>query len=294
MTAPATIAVAPSEEEDIARTRPWDHEEAGIERRRSKGKEKDLADGFTDTDRDKFIDSPGFSPSSYPPTNDEQAESRRVEETLKQWEAAELQRRKAARQSVASSPSLVDNVSRRASLLLSGRNRKSGSISNASLGTHAPLPTQDSDLNSDVLPLTSIPASPTPSPSRSEADIERLDDPFNPPTEARSPFADPTPSASSASLSEDPSLAQTSALAPLTPTCPASFTSRQPPPALPLGLPPPKTPPPIAQSPAAPQSTSTDDVNDKPTKWWHEWLCGCGEGPDRGGDHQAGKTNPFE
>lgn len=23
-------------------------------------------------------------------------------------------------------------------------------------------------------------------------------------------------------------------------------------------------------------------------RWWHEWLCGCGEGPDRGGDHQVG------
>ena len=24
-----------------------------------------------------------------------------------------------------------------------------------------------------------------------------------------------------------------------------------------------------------------------PVRWWHEWLCGCGEGPDRGGDHQV-------
>lgn len=29
-------------------------------------------------------------------------------------------------------------------------------------------------------------------------------------------------------------------------------------------------------------------------RWWTDWLCGCREGPDRGGDHQAGRTNAFE
>ena len=70
------------------------------------------------------------------------------------------------------------------------------------------------------------------------------------------------------------------------------------------------------------QPTSQPDLRPPPredpeerqeVRWWHEWLCGCGEGPDRGGDNQvriafvtehllmpashhtqAGRTNPFE
>ncbi|KAG8899266.1 hypothetical protein FRB99_006833 [Tulasnella sp. 403] len=42
------------------------------------------------------------SSDSYPPTNDEDLETRRIQETLKRWEMLELQRRKAARDSRAS------------------------------------------------------------------------------------------------------------------------------------------------------------------------------------------------
>ena len=68
----------------------------------------------------------------------------------------------------------------------------------------------------------------------------------------------------------------------------------QPPPPLPLGLPPPRTPPPAipltpeeaaAAASAARGKRYDEDV--RPSRWWHEWLCGCGEGPDRGGDHQV-------
>ncbi|KAH6913777.1 hypothetical protein BKA70DRAFT_1259455 [Coprinopsis sp. MPI-PUGE-AT-0042] len=334
MAKPAIIPIEPSEEADISRTPLWDPSGAAGGKRGSKGKERDLSDGFGETT--ELVESPVHS--SYPPTNDEEEESRRVQETLKRWEAAELQRRKTARMSStassSASPSLVDNVSRRATLLLSGGrshtssnstssksggNRKSNSISgDPSLGVHARLPTQD---DSDVLPLTAIPASPTPSPSRSRSAsdatvVQHLeDDPFNPlevqAVVVNSPFADPLPNTSTLNVPSTQAImqeeSQTSALVPLTPRngtfdggagTGTAMTTRQPPPALPLGLPPPITPPPPLDSPS-PEPRSREEEEEvagdvKPTRWWHEWLCGCGEGRDRGGDHQAGRTNPFE
>ncbi|TFK25716.1 hypothetical protein FA15DRAFT_668232 [Coprinopsis marcescibilis] len=286
MPTPATLNVAPSEEEDISRTQLWDQDQSTIveQRRGSKGKDKerDASEDqglYADGDTKELIPNSPRSDPAYPPINDTQTESRRVAETLKQWEAAELQRRKAARQSLSSSsPSLVDNVSRRASTLLSGRSRKSNSISNnSSLGAHTAVPTQDS---LDTVPMTSIPASPTPSPSRSETEIEPLDDPFNPDeVPLRSPFADP-PASPSARRSTSP--LTNGSLSPLSQN---TFIAKQPPPALPLNLPPPKKPPPRSEPVA-------DNIDAQPTRWWHEWLCGCGE--DRNRDHQGGRTNPFE
>ena len=58
-----------------------------------------------------------------------------------------------------------------------------------------------------------------------------------------------------------------------------------------------------------------EDEDETPVPWWTEWLCGCSEGPDRGGELQvrpvtyirlpqrstftnfmlqAGRTNPLE
>ena len=31
-----------------------------------------------------------------------------------------------------------------------------------------------------------------------------------------------------------------------------------------------------------------EEANRPPVRWWHEWMCGCGEGSDRGGDNQVG------
>jgi hypothetical protein len=66
---------------------------------------------------------------------------------------------------------------------------------------------------------------------------------------------------------------------------------------MPLDLPRPKTPPPVAiytppypiNLPDATQTIENSDEDGQPTRWWHEWLCGCGEGPDRGGDYQVSK-----
>jgi hypothetical protein len=33
--------------------------------------------------------------------------------------------------------------------------------------------------------------------------------------------------------------------------------------------------------------TYGDEHISQDTRWWHEWLCRCGEGPDRGGDNQV-------
>lgn len=59
----------------------------------------------------------------------------------------------------------------------------------------------------------------------------------------------------------------------------------------PLRLPPPKTPPPGSESSRTSVSNtpelSCDEEQPVKGKWWTEWLCGCSEGPDRGGDNQV-------
>ena len=203
-------------------------------------------------------------------------------QTLRRWEIAERQRRKAARgsASISSPPSLVSDVSRRASLLWSGRKSKHSSL--GGLGNHSALQSQD---NIDIVPLTQIDASPTPSPTRSDSsEAHPAADPFANPPESQSPFADshvakihdPQPELTSLEFHNIP------VHAPLT----------RPPPPKPLNLPPPRTPPPIINT-HSPSSLSTSNFGDQSTRkeenvrWWHDWLCGCGEGPDRGGDFQV-------
>jgi hypothetical protein len=220
-----------------------------------------------------------------------------------------------------SQSSIVENVTRRASLLWQNRvsshhsNSSSGSRKHGSLGGglghHQKLPSTDN------LPLTDIASAaddtPTASPTRSETNLsiasvstitspqskgkevdlnakklhEPVDDPFNPPEQHEaqevgisSPFSDPLEPPT-------PGAYQTSALAGGGSEGSKDYSStitRQPPPPKPLGLPRPKTPPP-------PLDRESDDGEAggeaKKTRWWHEWLCGCGEGPDRGGHHQV-------
>ncbi|TEB38192.1 hypothetical protein FA13DRAFT_1725839 [Coprinellus micaceus] len=141
------------------------------------------------------------------------------------------------------------------------------------LGHHQKLPSTDN------LPLTDIASAaddtPTASPTRSEtnlsiASVSTITSPQKQ-HEAQevgisSPFSDPLEPPT-------PGAYQTSALAGGGSEGSKDYSStitRQPPPPKPLG------------------------GEAKKTRWWHEWLCGCGEGPDRGGHHQAGRTNPFE
>lgn len=147
------------------------------------------------------------------------------------------------------------------------------------------------------------------SPYTSPRTGEVEENPFDHPTDPVSPFADShakaqhavmdesaTPPTASASAS-DPLVKNKSAPHPGRPTLLASSSSFQnPPKPQPLGLPPPLTPPPpnTVQSPGAidpprvgPHAAASPEQEQEPVRWWTEWLCGCSEGPDRGGDNQV-------
>ncbi|KAF8906576.1 hypothetical protein CPB84DRAFT_1745048 [Gymnopilus junonius] len=216
---------------------------------------------------------------AYPPASDDAEETRRVQENLRRWEIAERQRRKAARASAHSpTSSLVGDVSRHASLLWTGRKSKHASIG----ASHTALQSQDTI---DIVPLDKITVSPTPSPSHTDSDDgynPHPTDPFANPSEIISPFSD-------AHQIEDLHAPSISSLNPDT-----QADHVRPPLPKPLNLPPPRTPPPVAM-PLSPTPADTEESEAaEPGRWWHDWLCGCGEGPDRGGDYQAGRTNPFE
>ncbi|KIJ18905.1 hypothetical protein PAXINDRAFT_179122 [Paxillus involutus ATCC 200175] len=334
-------------EEDFSRPRVWRKDQELFEMqdsRRSpesgysngKGKEKqsfDEGDEEDDDDDDDTVENHGGgSHEAYPPTTDAVAETRRVEETLERWELAERQRRKSAREASQpnSGPSLLVDVTRKASLILSGRNPSLGASAGAGIGNHRALKSRefvDATREGYGVPLDDIDqhdrqtaAIVGHSPSPSVFEPITPENPFTHPSDSgdcstptpllsRSPFADPkeqpavmTESVFSPTPFSRESLdtktrrgrAQPTMLAPTVPLVP---------PPRPLGLPPPATPPPPAPQvtplkPTAPPVLSPppreDPEDRKEVRWWHEWLCGCGEGPDRGGDNQAGRTNPFE
>ncbi|KAG2078848.1 hypothetical protein BDR04DRAFT_5545 [Suillus decipiens] len=240
-----------------------------------KGKAKQL-------DEDDIIENP--SSESYPPTNDEAAETRRVEENLRRWELAERERRRAARESTHGGPSLLGEVTRKASVLLS--KRPSVRSSARGLGNHRALQSRDSV---DVVRLDDIDIDQSPTTAN----------PFIHPSETESGLVSPA-------LSPFNDMKERSGVMPKTFDSNSNRHSLQPatlpPPPQPLGLPPPLTPPPKRTRPRTipMKSTPPPRLHQEPTepeqevRWWHDWLCGCSEGPDRGGDNQAGRTNPFE
>lgn len=254
---------------------------------KGKGKEED----FDDDSSTPSGSQEHFENTAYPPSSEDAEETRRVQEVsnpcslantlltcvqnLRRWEVAERQRRKHARGSQSGSgPSLVSDVSRRASLLWPGRKGKQSSISH--LGTHTALASQD---HIDTVPLTDINASPSPSPTRSRSnseDTSTAPDPFANPSDV-SPFDDSHASNATSSKTRVVS---------------SGPSSHAPPPPLPINIPPPRSPPPVTTPPLAtppPRSSSVDPpvVKEPEVRWWHDWLCGCGEGPDRGGDSQV-------
>ncbi|KAG1737645.1 hypothetical protein EDB19DRAFT_942925 [Suillus lakei] len=243
------------------------------------------------TDED-IIENP--SSESYPPTTDDAAETRRVEENLRRWEMAERERRRAARDCVQGNgggggPSLLGEVTRRASVLLS--KRPSIRSSAGGLGNHRALQSRDSI---DVVPLDDIDQSP-PASANPFIHPSEIESGFVPP--ALSPFVDSKEQSSVMTETFD-SDSNTHASQPAT----LPPTSRLVPPPQPLGLPPPLTPSPKGTRPrmASMKPTPPPTLHQEPiepeheVRWWHDWLCGCSEGPDRGGDNQAGRTNPFE
>jgi hypothetical protein len=172
-------------------------------------------------------------------------------------------------------PSYVGGASRHASLPWQGR--KSKVPSTGGLGAHTALQSQE---NIDILSLRDIDNSP----SRSGSEDDHVADPFANPPDSLSPFSDAEqPEAIPVPYEND------------TPFSVKFHThlpkASHPPPPKPLSLPPPRIPPPIASLAPTSQSDPTFGDNNEhipqDTRWWHEWLCGCGEGPDRGGDNQV-------
>lgn len=199
-------------------------------------------------------------------------------------------KRKAARESASldpQAPTVVSNLTWRASLLWSGKKARAPHDIDPSLGTHTALNSQDEP---DVVPLSNIAVTPSPSPTRSE--------PSNPFTDAQTPGADPFSDAEAVMSPTNepplptPQLENEDAIA-LQPQRPAMLTAsssmsvRRPPTPKPLGLPPPRAPPPPLPHNSPPPVPIPNDVEEPKVRWWHDWLCGLGEGPDRGGDHQV-------
>lgn len=256
----ASIPPSPTSSEDLTQAR-FD----GV----SKGKQREQSDPEDNAEY-----------TSYPPQNDQETETRRVQENLKRWEIAERQRRKAARDSVAgvsSGSSILSDVGK---MLWRDSSQKMRPTSN-----HTALQSTDS---LDTLPLKSVSS---PEPTSTTFENPFLDPTDNEPNNTQQTAVmlpatqPPTPAAVADHL--------TSPTPDQRPTIVASSSSfsNPPPPPRPLDLPPPKTPPPRISTPA---NSESEPQEEKETRWWHDWLCGCSEGPDRGGDNQAGRTNPFE
>ncbi|KAI6125730.1 hypothetical protein EV401DRAFT_1855424 [Pisolithus croceorrhizus] len=291
-----SLPPSPTSEDGLNRSREWrtsheDHFELEQQHSSSscvvKGKEKQLFHQADEEQGEREEGNDDTIETVYPPSGDATAETRRVEETLKRWEVAERQRRKAARESVqmTTGPSVLGDVTRKASLILSRRHppqRASG------LGDHRALKSRDSI---DVVPLSDMDHSPqrvvhSPTPFIGDSDnvstTTNLANPFIHPSERR--------------LSSSPLVA---AVANSISRLPANVSPTNSPPSVPVPPPhvPPSTPnqkPPSPIPPLAIGPSLHEPEPQKQVRWWHEWLCGCGEGPDRGGDNQAARTNPFE
>lgn len=219
-------------------------------------------------------------------------------QNLKQWELTERQRRKAARESTyaGSSGSLVGDVTRRASLLWSGRK---GQRPSSGLGSHRAVRTHESE---DGVPLEELDSSPmnSPEPSLAHQSFANLENPFEDSANIRSgsttSLNTPGQSALMSESSEPPMLQPPEVSS-------SSNPKRHHPPPEPLDLPRPRSPPPRSEtqhtnkppdpipSPSAMAPIPVEDdghLNEMPeTRWWTDWLCGCNEGPNRGGDHQV-------
>ncbi|KAJ3999995.1 hypothetical protein F5050DRAFT_1804476 [Lentinula boryana] len=294
-------ASLPSDDEDLGRRRIWeDGDEQHSPKTSSRGKQKE--NGSADMDREGSEETELEAPESglYPPTTDEDAETRRIEENLRRWQINEMQKRKAARESITKPSQTAPEVGWRASSLW----QKSGHRQR-DLGKHTALGSQDSI---EHLPLDNLVTTPGPSPSPSPlpsplpSNLEEYpENPFaNPPV---SPFDDSQQITAVMSSSEPPSNVPALTVVAPTPERPTllakSSSFSRPPPPKPINLPPPKTPPPpIDLPPPAVSPLSLESAPRQPqepereTRWWHEWLCGCGE--DREADNQGGRTNPFE
>jgi hypothetical protein len=229
-------------------------------------------------------------------------------QNLRRWEAAERQRWKAARESTFSGPSSVlVSATRRATSFWS---RRASHTPADSGGRHRVLQTsEDGGHLEDVAPVPPSSA---------------LSPPFTPPSEQphagpyahpSDPFSDPPGSTSSLFVNALPVTSDIGASASIIALeAPTSATdsssqstkvSRCVSAPAPLDLPEPRSPPPRTATPHAnrppepfprPDSRMSHaaaygDEDEKLVRWWTEWLCGCSEGADRGGEIQVRPTD---
>jgi len=304
----------PVEEEDLAQAAAWHSDEENAPppfpaKWKGKGREVDA-------------DHQAVSGATvYPPTAEEEIEERRIMNNLRNWEHKERQQRRLTRDvggnQIQQSQSVVEDVGRRASILwknFGGRTK----VKRPSGSDHQVLEDNEIEAGQDDgnVQLSAIQSSPigsplqTPTPTQNHKPLYGEEEPPTP----RNPFVDPIEGDATKDHNIKPN---GSAIMDPMPTPPetemntlglqltSSPTSTEPisqtrqlAPPQPVRIPPPKTPPPFSQSPAPRMASRSSDpaheeVHEK-KRWWTEWLCGCSEGLDRGGDNQAGKTNPFE
>jgi hypothetical protein len=207
---------------------------------------------------------------------------------------------------------VVADVAQRATSFWS---RRTSHPSVDSGGKHRALHTSEDNVH-----LNEIPASPSPSvpPSPSTA----LTPDRGPYAHSRNPFSDPPGSSSSLFVNAEPlgsdigaSSTAVELQAPAFVTSPPSshpmhvsapkHATARPGKVVgapaPLDLPKPRSPPPLTTPPPAKRppepftrpgsrishTTEYDYEDEKPARWWTEWLCGCSEGQDRGGEVQV-------
>jgi hypothetical protein len=238
----------------------------------------------------------------FPPVPEDRSETRRIEENLQRWDELERQRRKVARQMETSRPTSTSNsfrstVARTTSMLMPSN--KWLRIPEGRRNTLA-ISEQPSS-NVALEPLSQPAASFAPPQDYAHAPRDPfLDSASAPYEENLSPSVNRSqslPSAQNLDLLSRPVATSSSS--------PSRRLSARPKPPRPLDLPSPRTPPPLSWQDTLPEpiaapmltpirSTPLETYSPPETRWWHEWLCGFGEGVDRGGDKQAGKTNPFE
>jgi len=227
----------------------------------------------------------------------------------------ERERRRVARESGSSFKYSVQGVTRTASAIWAGlRSQRPRSRGGNGGGHHHVLPDNE---NEDGLPLEDLDRTPPPSGANTPTMKQRFDTspPYSNAAGTDNPFENPdnirNASTTSLNTPDHPTiLTESSEPHPTFSNSQADEekTRKGPPPPQPLGLPKPRTPPPrgyqdqehISEPPdltAAP-STTTREVSrtgpgdpEKDSKWWTEWLCGCSEGPERGGYIQV--RSPF-
>lgn len=246
----------------------------------------------------------------------DEAETKRIEETLRKWETEERERRRVARESAPSFRNSVLDATRSAGSIFAGLGiHRPLSGTGGGGGHHHALPDNEQE---DGVPLEDLDRTPPPSGANTPTLKQRFDTyhPNSDPATTNNPFENPdnvlNASTTSLNTPDHPTiLTESSEPPPILSTAAKQKRQRGAPPPLPLGLPKPRTPPPrndegqvyITEPPehtAGPSTASGGadhpnmDETEKEKKWWTEWLCGCSEGPERGGYTQSGRTNPNE